>query len=80
MNDQRTASIIVAAIKTASMTPHEMGQILGAIAGVISWVSRHEPELESVAADLSDAYEAFLVAEDQRESRLYQENKRRGKA
>ena len=80
MKDRRTSSIIAAAIQSASLTPHEMGQILGAIAGVISWVSRHEPELESVAADLSDAYEAFLRAEDQREDRLYMENKRRGKA
>ena len=78
--DQRTSSIVAAAIKSGSFTVHELGQILGAVVSVISWVSRHEPELESVSADLSDAYEAFLKAEDAREDRLYMESKRRGKA
>lgn len=69
----RTASVVVAAIKTGSLTVNEMGNILGAITERICNTALGKyseyPELKEVAHDLSDACEAFTAAQDKIEER-----------
>lgn len=72
--EHRTASVIVAAIKTASLTRHEMGEILGAITEAIcrTALGKHTgyPELEETAHDLSQCCEEYAEAQDKIEERL----------
>lgn len=67
----RTSSVIVASIRTASLTLHEQGEILGEIASRICMCIREYPELEETCHDLSQTYEAYKEAEDKINDRLY---------
>lgn len=70
----RTASVIVAAIRTASLTLHEQGEILGEIASRICMCIREYPELEETCHDLSQTHEAYLEAKDKISERLYRQH------
>src|SRR5688572_4826705 len=65
----RTGSVIVAAIRTASLTPHEEGEILKAIASRIS-LDLQEPEFEEVGTDLSDVCGAWDEAMHEYDERM----------
>ena len=75
--DDRTGSVIVAAIKTATLTVNEMGQILDAITGRICACAvgnyPEYPELEETANDLVETCEAFAVAQDKIDERKHEE-------
>ena len=70
----RTASVIVASIRTASLTLQEQGEILGEIASRICMCIREYPELEETCHDLSQTYEAYKEAEDSINDRLYKQH------
>lgn len=74
----RTGSVIVAAIKSASLTVNEMGNILEAITGRISDCSNGNypqyPELEETSADLAETCEAFTAAQNKIDERLHEQN------
>ena len=72
--DSRTGSVIVAAIRTASLTLHEQGEILGEIASRICMCIREYPELEETCHDLSQTHEAYLEAKDKINERLYRQH------
>ena len=74
--EHRTTSVIVAAIKSANLTVHEMGLILGAITDRICATScgkyPENPELEAIAHDLAETCEDFAEAQNKIEERLYE--------
>lgn len=71
--DERTSSVIVAAIKTSSLTVNEMGNILGAITDRICACAYGKypeyPELETIAGDLAETCEEFSAAQDRIDER-----------